>query len=950
MSDIKYLYDTIYRDAVEYGVSPPPKPTYIFDNLEYKFFEWQQKAFDDFLLYQGIKKKKDPDSCTHLMFNMATGSGKTMLMAAAILYYYKQGYRHFLFFSNQNIIVNKTMDNFIGNAHNKYLYTDPIVIDDKTISIKKVETFSDDPQGIEIKLTSIQQLYNDIHIEKENQTTLDDLHKKNIIMLADEAHHLNTGTINNTITTEDLFGEELKGTKEEIKRGWEHTVIELILKKKDRRNGKYPANNRNVLLEFTATIPSDEEVIRKYSDKIICKFALLEFLKKGFTKEINLISSTLDKKERVLHALLFNWYRHEIAIKYGVVNFKPVILFRSKLIENSKDDYKEFLNWIDGLKNKDLNFLNNISDEIDESQSSSFPNMEKSRTKKVLEFIESNNISRSEIVTWFKNNFTERSVIITNSQTDNKPETIEQDKLLNNLEDKENNIRAIFTVKKLTEGWDVLNLFDIVRLYKGQNSGGNNNTPSAATISEKQLIGRGVRYFPFVYKDKPERQRKFDGELGHELRVLEELHYYTYDEKSRYISQLKEELRKEGYIRDDRIVKVYELKEGFKESNFYKKTKLLYNKRIPNPKRKKKSLDDISKDFFDTYRVRTLEMVEEKMNFSSQVDAQKLNLKVRKPILIKKEFKDIEKYIFLKAVNIKAKQENSLFRFEKLCNELDIKSIDDLQTNMLADFKITISASQGTKYEDIEGKEKLNIVLIFLQQIFEEIKKKVTPEIGSDFVARDLKDFFYQPKSKLITKSREAKNKDLENELKQADWYALNSFTGTTEEVGMIEFIQETIGDLNKECDQFYLLRNEEVYKIYDFKTAKGFCPDFILFLKSKDKGEFKHNKTITKSEKYYQIFIEPKGGQYLGYDNSIEGDGFDKRTFKTGKEGWKEEFLKEISKRYGITKIVEAENPKYRLIGLPFFSTEFKDESEEGFERRFKDIIKDLSIFNNSS
>lgn len=64
------------------------------------------------------------------MFNMATGTGKTMLMAACILYYYKQGYRHFLFFVNQNNIVDKTENNFIDNTHNKYLFKDRIIIDD----------------------------------------------------------------------------------------------------------------------------------------------------------------------------------------------------------------------------------------------------------------------------------------------------------------------------------------------------------------------------------------------------------------------------------------------------------------------------------------------------------------------------------------------------------------------------------------------------------------------------------------------------------------------------------------------------------------------------------------------------------------------------------------------------------------------------------------------------
>ena len=66
------------------------------------------------------------------------------------------------------------------------------------------------------------------------------------------------------------------------------------------------------------------------------------------------------------------------------------------------------------------------------------------------------------------------------------------EKLLNNLEDPNNNIRAIFTVKRLTEGWDVQNLYDIVRMDI-TNKGGSTKIP-AATIEEKQLIGRAVRF------------------------------------------------------------------------------------------------------------------------------------------------------------------------------------------------------------------------------------------------------------------------------------------------------------------------------------------------------------------------------------------------------------------------------------------------------------------------
>lgn len=101
----------------------------------------KKKLLKIFLTYQAIREKENIKVPTHLMFNMATGTGKTLLMASLILYYYKKGYRHFIFFVNQNNIVDKTENNFIDFTHNKYLYKDKIIIDDKTINIKKVRNF-----------------------------------------------------------------------------------------------------------------------------------------------------------------------------------------------------------------------------------------------------------------------------------------------------------------------------------------------------------------------------------------------------------------------------------------------------------------------------------------------------------------------------------------------------------------------------------------------------------------------------------------------------------------------------------------------------------------------------------------------------------------------------------------------------------------------------------------
>ncbi|NBP59241.1 type III restriction endonuclease, partial [bacterium] len=328
-------------------------------------------------------------------------------MAATILYYYKQGYRHFLFFVNQNNIVDKTENNFIDNAHNKYLFQDKIVIDRETVELKKVEVFSDNPTGIEIKFTSIQKLYNDIHLQKENQTTLDDLMSRDLVMLADEAHHFNTDTKKAKLQTSLIEAELNNKSSENLieKLGWEHTVIELILKRNNSQNNLRA--NKNVLLEFTATIPATASVAKKYEDKIIYKFGLKEFLQAGYTKQINLISSNLEKKDRILQALLFHWYRHKVALESNIPNFKPVILFRSKTIEESKQDYEEFVDMVSNLSLEDLKFLDYILENFKFANHSLYE-QGKNRTEQLVDYIQVNKISRSEIIDFIKQNFQEK--------------------------------------------------------------------------------------------------------------------------------------------------------------------------------------------------------------------------------------------------------------------------------------------------------------------------------------------------------------------------------------------------------------------------------------------------------------------------------------------------------------------------------------------------------------
>lgn len=921
----KYLFEELKAKAYDLDI-PKIKLSeykYITENLRFPLFKWQEEALLNFLTYEAIKEKEEDSNPTHLLFNMATGAGKTLVMAAAILYYYKKGHRNFIFFVNQNNIVGKTEENLCNPSHNKYLFKQNIVIDDQTVSVKKVNTFADSSDDIQIKFTSIHSLHNDVYKVKEDNVFLEDLQKKDIIMLGDEAHHLNADTKKNKNFQLDIEAtKELSegASQDDIEKSWEHTVIHLILNKGQNKSGN---GNKNALLEFTATVPEIKEVKAKYLSKTIIRFDLKDFLKAGYTKEINLVSSSFDKKKRILQALLFNWYRHKIALQYRIPNFKPVILFRSKTVDiieqnNSKEDFVFFNDLIGNLSISDFDFLKEIDEQKLMDVVETYQKGQ-SRIIDVKRYIDTHGLSLKDVIEYLQYNFAERNCIITNSKTNKtkKEKTDEEtDRLLNSLEDKDNHIRAIFTVQRLTEGWDVQNLYDIVRLYEGQNSGGSNKGKTGnATTSEVQLIGRGVRYCPFKFEDKEINKRKFDANLDHELRVLEEFYFHS-DNDERYLSELKKELKDKELLTDNKIVKIFGLKDEFLKANG--NLQLFGNSRLDNPNRKKTDLTDL-KAFKFSYKVDFLDINETNIklgndeNDKTRYDSGLIDSGTI--VFSLKELKD-DKHIIQKAINIHARKDNSLFRFSNLKEELSISSMNDIfEENFFGNMKIEyiipkeIFAKAETKetlIDLISNEQKLKGFIRFFDKLGNDLKQIVNPYIGSEFSSKNVIALFGEPKTKSIIE--DAKNTEIEKELKSKDWYALNAFHGTSEEQSLINFLKQFMVNFETQYDKVHLLRNEEVYKIYDFETGKGFMPDFILVLKKKEENTF------------YQVFIEPKGGQFADEDG----------LFEKGKEGWKGNFLQEISKRYGEEKTLKIENKEYRVIGLPLYNEKIKSVFEE--------------------
>lgn len=901
-------------------------PEYITNNLRYPLYDWQRVALENFLINERLRQKKiskgESIPPNHLMFNMATGSGKTLVMAALILYYYKQGYRNFIFFVNQNAILGKTQANFIDSSHNKYLFAENIVIDGIHVNIREVEMFSNSSDDIQIKFTTIQKLHNDIYKEGETALLLSDLQKRNIVLFGDEAHHLNASTSKKKVSTNELsddisFMGELKDSakEEDIERSWEHTVRQCILEK----DGKSTNLNKNVLLEFTATIPNTDEVKEKYKDKIISKFELKDFVEAGCTKHIRLVRSNLELRDRILQALLLNWYRYAIATKYGIANYKPVILFRSKTIEESKADYQKFLELCKTVKAEDFDFAKKLSKvKLDENDPY---NLDGRIFERIAIYLKENNISFETVALYIRENFKERNIIITNSKDGTKTKertNSEQDRLLNSLEDSNNHIRAIFTVQRLTEGWDVLNLYDIVRLYEGRDMDFHSKKAGSSTTSEVQLIGRGVRYYPFSYKDKERNRRKFDDDLQNELRVLEEFYFHS-DEDHRYISELSAELKNRGLIQEKRTQKIFRIKEDKKDA--LKGMYLFVNEQKENPERRLKTLPEDFKNLpaFESKILTSIYSEVQSVDFSKKEDERYVAESDALSTLTK-SFAEIPLHIRQKAFHRLNTNPESYFSFENLRKHFSVESADDF-FEFIKEVKISITSDVG--FEEIPNKKLLSLCEDFLLYVQSELESYDKPFIGTDFHLVKFSDLFSLDeekgkisftKEKMImmddSDSDTQENSRLEKELQNTEWYMLDSFWGTSEERNLIEFIKSHESNLKEKYDSFQLLRNEEVYKIFDFDTGRGFQPDFLLLLHGK------HNE----QNAYYQVFIEPKGKHLAGDDN----------------DGWKEDFMEKITEKYGSEHIVMEKTDGYILVGLPFFNCEddsMKKKFEESFE-----------------
>lgn len=560
----QFLYqkvDILKEEAISIDI-----PEIITKGLSKKIIlrEYQIEAFKSFLVYyenDNLKKNKQ----IHTLFHMATGSGKTVIMAGLILYLYTKGYRKFLFFVNQTNILEKTIENFTNPLSSKYLFNDVIEYLGNKINIKKVDNFSDNKtEDIEILFTTIQKLHIDLFEAKENSLTYDDFENNRIVFISDESHHVNSLTKKTT------------KNEEESNRKWEYSVMNALIQ-----------NKNNIMLEFTATCDlKDANVNNKYKDKIVFNYSLVSFRESKYTKDFQNFATDTDLWTRTVIALVLSEYRKFLFADLKL-NIKPVILLKSRKITESKSFYNNFFKKIKNLTSYELSNLESIGIDI---------------LSKAIHYFKQKDESLEILLHSIKNGFSQDTALIINGTSDdNKEKQI----LVNSLEDISNPIRIVFAVDMLNEGWDVLNLFDIVRLYDTRQSSGKSGKIGSYTIKEAQLIGRGARYCPFVIEDEELKfKRKYDNDVSNKNRILETMYFHSKND-SKYISELKQALIKTGLQSETPAIHEQKIKNKSKENDFYKKSLAFSNKKLLKDRKNIDTIESNMRNKIYHYKVLT---------------------------------------------------------------------------------------------------------------------------------------------------------------------------------------------------------------------------------------------------------------------------------------------------------------------------------------------------------
>ncbi len=518
------FYDLVSQDQ-QYRVavgSPSPKSIENYDKtqhlLKFALRQYQIEALSAFQLFwkdkfdsRSLKQKtlqqgKDDDEKVvewhKVGFEMATGSGKTLLMGATILDLYHRGFRDFLILTPNTILFDKTVENFTPRAV-KSIFGDGWNLTYNMVtgnSYRDKTCNYEEGRDISFYIFNMQKFYDKASSnQKEGEDTmkgtpyvrrpLEDslwrdksgnhtisfvefLRERRPVIISDEAHHYQQKK-----TTEAIF--------------------ELLPR---------------IVLEFTAT-SLEKGGSESFGQDNLYKYPMQRYIGEGYGKRIFAVGCgtstekltdevTDSDKQKLIWGMLIHLLKTEALTTVNAPVKKAMLLTKARTIKHA-DAIDEYLkSWPDSVSGE----LDDVLEQVNREGTDIAKIVRKNIPKNKTELIKKLSRVTKSVFTIHSENKSEEEVWTDYQSLD------------------DNNAEVVNQVRIFTEGVDYDNFYTIVVL---------GDTVEKVGLAAAQLIGRGLR----LYKEK----REFDI-LGDELKEQSEI-LHVICERGHRFDQIVDEIR-----------------------------------------------------------------------------------------------------------------------------------------------------------------------------------------------------------------------------------------------------------------------------------------------------------------------------------------------------------------------------------------------------------------------
>lgn len=521
----KTFYDLVSQDQ-QYKIavgSSSPKTIENFDKtqqlLKFPLRPYQMEALSAFQLFEkdrfdsrSLKEKTIQESRNDdgksvqwhkVGFEMATGSGKTLLMGATILDLWHKGYRDFLILTPNTILFDKTIENFTPRAV-KSIFGDGWNLSYNLVtgnSYRDKTCNYEDSKNISFYVFNMQKFYDkgtstgqkngedtmkgvpyvrrpleeSVWRDKSGTHTIsfvEFLRERRPVIISDEAHHY-----------------QQKKTAE--------AIFEFLPR---------------IVLEFTAT-SLEKDMNNDFGQNNLYKYPMQRYITEGYGKRIFAVGCgtndekttnevTDSDKQKLIWGMLIHLLKDEALAAVHAPVKKSMLLTKARSIKHANLVDVYLKNWPDTVSGE----LNDVLEQV---------NREGTDIAKIIR----QNIPKNKAELIKKLKRVANSVFTIHSENKSEEETWTEYQTLD-----DNKAEIVNQVRVFTEGVDYDNFYTIVVL---------GDTVEKVGLAAAQLIGRGLR----LYKEK----REFDI-LEHDLKEQSEI-LHIVCERGRRFDQIVQEIR-----------------------------------------------------------------------------------------------------------------------------------------------------------------------------------------------------------------------------------------------------------------------------------------------------------------------------------------------------------------------------------------------------------------------